>query len=209
MAVFKATASGTLNAGGLPWSFSMLLSGAVSEASAAADFDGAISTLWTTATNGLENFVPTDTSLTQTEVATLDANYHFETVTRTSNVKAGTDANISLPKQTAIVVTTRSALPRRSGIGRWWLPPFAVDTVAAGGVLSSTIQGHLVTSISAFYATLTSDGLTPFIVNRKPLKDGTGAGVTKNLTNFDISNEFRVHRHRMSKFVPTRQGFTI
>lgn len=209
MAVFKAITRGNINASNLPWSFSMLLSGAVSEAAAAATYDSAMSTLWTTATNGLDNFVPTDAGMTETEVATIDNNGHLLSHTVTPNIRAGIDANISLPKQLAIVVTTRSALPRRSGIGRWWLPPFATDTVVAGGFLSSTIQGHLVNSIAAFYASLTSGGLTPFIENRKPLKDGTPAGVVKDLVTFDIANVFREHRSRTAKIVPTRQGFTI
>ena len=123
MSDFRFLALGLLNAGGLPWSFSVRGSGSISEATAASAWNSAISALWNTATIGLANFVPTDTSLTETEVATLNTSQHQVSKTTTANVQAGSDANASLPKQLSIVVTTRSALPRKSGHGRFWLPP--------------------------------------------------------------------------------------
>jgi len=209
MADFRLTAFGVINAGSLPWSFSMLATGAISEATAASTFDGAMSTLWTTATSGLETMIPTDVSLTATQAATVDTNLHQVTLTKTANVKAGTDANAALPKQLSIVVTTRSASPTKSGHGRFWLPPFAVDTVGTGGLLASTTQTHLQTIFNAFFSTLTTAGLSLFIENRKPLKNGTPAGTRKTLTTYDVSQEFRVHRHRVSKIVPTRIGGNI
>lgn len=209
MSDFRLTAFGVINAGNLPWSFSMLATGAISEATAASTFDGAMSTLWTTATSGLETMIPTDVSLTATQAATVDTNLHQVTLTKNANVKAGTDANAALPKQLSIVVTTRSAAPIKSGHGRFWLPPFAVDTVGTGGLLASTTQTHLQTVFNAFFNTLTTAGLSLFIENRRPLKNGTPAGTRHTLTTYDVSNEFRVHRHRVSKIVPTRIGGNI
>lgn len=206
---FRLTAFGTINAGSLPWSFSMLATGAIAEATAASTFNTAMTALWTTATSGLETMCPTDVSLTKTQAATVDSNLHQVTLTSNANVIAGTDANAALPKQLSIVVTTRSAAPIKSGHGRFWLPPFAVDTVGTGGLLASTTQTHLQTIFNAFFSSLTTAGLSLFIQNRKPLKNGTAAGTRHTLTTYDVSQEFRVHRHRVSKIVPTRIGGAI
>lgn len=209
MTDFRLSAFGILNAGNLPWSFSMLATGAVSEATAATSFDTAMSALWTTATVGLENFIPTDVSLTKTQAATVNSALRQVTLTSNANVKAGTDANAALPKQLSIVVTTRSASPIKSGHGRFWLPPFADDTLGTGGLLASTVQTHLQTAFNSFFSSLVTGGLSFFIQNRRALKDGTPVGTRHTLTTYDISNEFRVHRHRVSKIVPTRLGGNI
>lgn len=209
MTDFRLSAFGILNAGNLPWSFNMLATGAISEATAASTFNSAITALWTTATVGLENVIPTDVSLTATQAATLNSSLHQVTLTKTANVIAGTDANAALPKQLSIVVTTRSASPTKSGHGRFWLPPFAADTLGTGGLLGSTVQTHLQTAFNTFFSSLTTAGLSLFIENRRALKDGTPAFTRKTLTTYDISNEFRVHRHRVSKIVPTRIGGNI
>jgi hypothetical protein len=186
MTDFRLTAFGILNAGNLPWSFNMLATGAISEATAASTFN-----------------------LTATQAATLNASLHQVTLTKTANVIAGVDANAALPKQLSIVVTTRSASPTKSGHGRFWLPPFADDALGTGGLLASTVQTHLQTAFNTFFSSLTTAGLSLFIENRRPLKDGTAAFTRKTLTTYDISNEFRVHRHRVSKIVPTRLGGNI
>jgi hypothetical protein len=209
MTDFRLTAFGILNAGNLPWSFSMLATGAISEATAASTFNSAMTSLFTTATSGLETMLPTDVSLTKTQAATVDTNLHQVSITSNANVIAGTDANAALPKQLSIVVTTRSATPTKSGHGRFWLPPFAEDTLGTGGLLASTTQTHLQTVFNAFFSSLTTAGLSLFIENRRPLKNGTPVGTRKTLTTYDISNEFRVHRHRVSKIVPTRIGGNI
>lgn len=209
MTDFRLSAFGILNAGNLPWSFSILATGAISEATAASTFNTAITALWTTATVGLENVLPTDVSLTKTQAATVDSNLHQVTLTSNANVIAGTDANAALPKQLSIVVTTRSAAPIKSGHGRFWLPPFADDTLGTGGLLASTVQTHLQTAFNSFFSSLTTAGLSFFIQNRRALKNGTPSGTRHTLTTYDISNEFRVHRHRVSKIVPTRLGGAV
>jgi hypothetical protein len=209
MSDFRGTVSGTLEASALPWSFGFYMSGAVSEATAASTLNSAVTALWTTATNGLENFIASDVSLTQTAVSTLNSTLHQTTITRTANVVPGTAATDSLPKQSTIVVTTRSAQATKAGHGRFFLPPFAVGTVGVGGVLSSATQTSLQTVFNAFFASLSTGGLTLFIQNRRALKNGTPAGTRNTLITYDIANKFEVHRRRVSKVVPTRIGGNI
>ena len=82
MTDFRLTAFGILNAGNLPWSFSMLATGAISEATAASTFNSAMTSLFTTATSGLETMLPTDVSLTKTQAATVDTNLHQVSISR-------------------------------------------------------------------------------------------------------------------------------
>lgn len=209
MTDFRLTVGGNLAASALPWTFNMLATGAVSEASAASTLNTAVTALWTTATTGLENFIATDVSLQFTEAATLDTNLHQTTRTTTPNVVAGTSASPSLPKQLTIVVTTRSATFTKSGHGRFFLPPFATNEVAAGGVLLGATQTALQTQFNAFFAALNTAGLSLFIQNRRALKNGTPAGRRLSLVTYDVANEYRVHRRRVSKVVPTRIGGNV
>lgn len=209
MTDFRATVAGTLAASALPWSFGFYMTGAVSEASAAGTLDSAVTALWTTAVSGLENFIATDVSLTETIVSTLDTSLHQTTKTTTANVVAGTNANPSLPKQLSIVVTTRSSTFTKSGHGRFFLPPFASDQVEAGGALLDATQTALQTRFNAFFNSLSTGGLTLFIQNRKELKNGTAPGRRLTLINYDIGDKFDVQTRRVDKVIPTRIGGSI
>ena len=122
---------------------------------------------------------------------------------------AGTSADPSLPKRLSIVVTTRSDQFTKAGHGRFFLPPFVTTTVAAGGVLDSTVQTNLQTRFNAFFSSIATGGLSLFVTNRKPLKNGTAAFTRHDLITYDIADEFRQHAKRVSKQIPTRIGGSI
>lgn len=209
MTDFRATVAGTLATAALPWSFGFYMTGAVSEAAAAATLNSAVTALWTTVTTGLENFIAADVSLTETIVSTLDPTLHQTTKTVTANVVAGTSADPSLPKQLSIVVTTRSATFTKSGHGRFFLPPFATTEVQTGGVLLAATHTALQTRFDAFFNDLNTGGLTLFIQNRNTLKNGTAPGRRLALVNYDIGDKFDVQTRRVDKVIPTRIGGPI
>jgi hypothetical protein len=172
------------------------MTGAASESSLATTFNTAAGTLFTTATDGLENFM-------SAEVSTLNATMHQTTKTTNGLTITGTDANASLPWSIAEVVTLRSALATKYGHGRIYLPPFAEDQVASHVLLSATLTS-MKTVFDQFFTTVTGAGVSFFIFNKKTLKNGQ-APYTKTLLNaFDISNKPARQSRRVSKVVPTR-----
>lgn len=202
MTNFRALISGTLG-GSLPWSTGLWLTASVAEGTLSASWAARVNTLWTTATNGLQNFMSADVEVTGTSVSTLNATMHQTTKTTASAAISGTDANASLPWNIAEVVTTRSALATKYGHGRMFLPPFAEDQVVAHVIKSATITS-METVFNAFFAGLVADGATPFLFNKRARKDGTPPFTITPATYYDLSNKPAQQRRRVSKIVPAR-----
>lgn len=202
MTNYKGEVYGLLG-GSLPWSFGLNMQSSNTEATVSSTFNGAVDTLFTTATNGLENFMSADVTVTETTVATLTASMKYQTKTTASLSITGTDANASLPWNIAEVVTLRTAYAQKSGHGRMFLPPFAEDQIASHVIKSATMTS-MKTVFDAFFTTLEDGGITPFIFNRLTLKDGTPPFTIKTFTNYDLSNKPAQQRRRVSKVVPAR-----
>jgi len=190
--------------GSLPWSFGFFAAGSGSEASTSSTFNTAVGTLFTTATNGIQNFITSDVTVTGTVTSTLNGTMHQVTETIGSLSITGTATGNSLPWSVAEVVTTITGFAQKSGHGRIFLPPFAESTVASHVITSGTITS-LKTVFDTFFSTIITAGIQPFIFNRKPLKDGTPAITQKplNAPYFKISNKPAQQRRRVSKVVPT------
>jgi len=190
--------------GSLPWSFGLFASGAGSESATSATFNTAVGTLFTTATNGIQNFITSDVTVTGTVTSTLNATMHQVTSTPGSLSITGTATGASLPWSVAEVITTLTGFSQKSGHGRIFLPPFAESTVAAHIITSGTVTS-LKTVFDTFFSTLVTDSILPFIFNRKALKDGTPPFTQKPLNSpyFKIGNKPHSQRRRVSKLVPT------
>lgn len=207
MANFSAQIHGTLG-GTLPWSTALWLTAALAEGTLAVDFVAAVTSLWTTATNGLQNFMSADVQVTGTAVSTLNATMHQTTKTSNSLAISGTDANASLPWNIAEVVTLRSAMATKWGHGRLFLPPFAEDQVTAHVIKAATLTS-MQTVFNAFFASLVAAGATPFIFNKNIRKDGTAPYTMTPITYYDLSNKPAQQRRRVSKVVPGRVVGTL
>ena len=202
MSTYRCKVFGTLG-GILPWSTAIHVSGATAEGTLSTDFTNAITALWTTATNGLENFMSADVEVTGTEVVTLNATMHQTTGTLATLAISGTDANASLPWNIAEIVTLRSPQRTKWGHGRMFLPPFAEDQVASHVIIAATMT-KMALVFNTFFASLATAGVQPFIYNARPRKDGTPAFTITNLTFYDLSNKPAQQRRRVSKLVPAR-----
>lgn len=204
MANYHCQASGLLG-GSLPWSFGINWQSASTEATIAANWNAALVTLFTDATNGLQKFMSADVTFTSTFATTLNATFHqtTKTIVTTGLPVAGTDANASLPWSIAEVITLRTNLARKNGHGRFFLPPFAEDQIAAHVIKAATITS-MQTVFNAFFASMTGAGHVPFVFNRKTLKDGTLPFQIELCTFYDISNKPARQSRRVSKLVPTR-----
>jgi hypothetical protein len=202
VANFSGRVNGLLGAS-LPWSFGFWMTATISEAAVSTAFNTNISALFTTATNGLQNFMSADVTVTGTVVSTLNATMHQTTATRASLALTGTDANASLPWHNAEVVTLRSVQATKSGHGRIYLPPFAEDQVTAHVIKSATVTS-MVTVFNSFFSAMNTAGVSFFVFNKKPLKDGTPAYTQHVLQTFDVPNKPARQARRVSKVVPTR-----
>lgn len=199
---YEFKTSGLLG-GAFPWSYRWRGSSAASEATLAAAFATANTALWTTATNGLENFCSADVTVTGVLVATLNATMHWVSATPGVSTATGTDANASMPWNIAEVVTLRSAGRRKSSHGRIFLPPFAEDQVASHVIIAATTAKMKIV-FDAYWSAIGTAGVIPFVTNMKPLKDGTPAFTTQSYISYDISNKPAQQRRRVSKVVPLR-----
>lgn len=204
---YEFKTSGLLGAA-FPWSYRFRGSSAASEATLAASFNTAALALWNTTTNGLKNFTSADVTTTKTTVATLDATMHWVTATDTALTVTGIDANASLPWNVAEVVSLRSAGRTKSSHGRIYLPPFAEDQVVAHVILAATTAKMKIV-FDAFWTAIGTAGVIPFVVNMKPLKNGSPAFTTKSFISYDISDKPAQQRRRVSKIVPTRVSGAI
>lgn len=208
MTTFSCRINGLIG-GSLPWSTGFDASGSLSEAAASTLFNAQATALWNTATNGLQNFMNADITTTNTRVVTLDpVTFRQTTGTTATMAIAGTDANASLPWDTAHVITLRSVQLKKSGHGRMYLPAFAEDQIVSH-VLKAATTAKMKIVFDAFWAALVSGGLQPVLFNRRVLNDGTPPFTMKNLTTYDISDKPAQQRRRVSKVIPTRLAGTI
>jgi len=199
---FRCTINGLIG-GSFPWSNRIHVSGATAESTLATDFAAAVTALYTTATNGLENFMSADVTLTGVLVCTLNATMHQTTGTEAALSITGTDANASLPWDTAEVITWRSAQRTKYGHGRWYLPPFAEDQIVSHVVKPAT-TAKMKLVLDPFFESFGSAGVVPFLYNERARKDGTPPYTITNIINYDISDKPARQRRRVSKIVPTR-----
>lgn len=204
MTNYRAICSGLLG-GSLPWSFHMGLQSSSTESTVADNWNVAIVALFTDATNGLEKFMSSDVTVTDTFVTTLNATFHQTTKTSvtTSLPITGTDVNASLPWSIAEVVTLRTGFATKWGHGRIFLPPFAEDQIAAHVIKAATITS-MQTVFNTFFASLTGAGHVPYVYNARTLKDGTLPFTIRICNGYDISNKPARQSRRVSKIVPTR-----
>lgn len=202
MTNFRCTVLGLVG-GDFQWTNRIHVSGATAEATLATDFADAITALYTTATDGLQNFMSADVTLTGVLVCTLNGTFHQTTGTEAALDIAGTDENASLPWDTSEVITWRTAQRTKWGHGRWFLPPFAEDQIASH-VIKAATTAKMKTVLDTFFESFGAAGVTPFIYNERTRKDGTPPYTITDLTNYDISDKPARQRRRVSKIVPTR-----
>lgn len=156
----------------LGWSFGQHITSASSETSLASAWSAAWDVAWTSGSFGLQTLYPTQTAITQVTVATLNGTMHEVSKTRLTLARAGISSVDTLPYQESIVVSWRGLAIQRYGRGRWYLPATTEEEIT-NDVLISTAATRIKNAVSYVHTSMTSDGSTFFVVNKKPLKDGT------------------------------------
>lgn len=208
MTFFLHKANG-LGADSQPWSFGLVSSGSVSEASAQTTWAGAVNGFFTT--TAVADLYSTDVSITGTSTSTASALFKQTTKTQTLATHAGTAATQELPSQVALVVTIRSANSTKSGHGRLFLPaPVAAAlAVGTGGHLSAGTVTTISTALSTMFTALVTGGLSPLILTRRKTINGQGALTTQQVTAIDMPNKLAIQKRRGDKIIPTRTTITL
>lgn len=202
MTDFRIKVFGLL-AGVLPWSFSRLMTGPVSEAMLAGTLDTSLNTLWTTGVNGIQNLTGPDVTLEGSQASTLNATLHELSKTVTARHIAGTGGTFTLPYHDTVVIGFTGPGIQKADRGRIRLPPLISSTMGAGGLYSAATTASLKAVLDVFFPALRAGGMTYFSSNTSQLVDGTLPFNRQSLTKYHISNEAGVLRHRTSKQVPT------
>jgi len=204
MTQYRLTMSGTYG-NGQKWSFRQHYSSAASLATILSDWKTAWETAWTTGTTGLATLAATDTVFTEVSAATLVGIPYRETSKSFDAVShAGTGSGDSLPAQSAILVTRRTAEVGARNRGRTYL--FApCEGVQADGVMTSTVAGHVTTSVGGVRTAMTGAGHTPVIYNTKtstadPVVQ-TNKTITSELTDEVLRNQRRRARKQVATYV--------
>ncbi|HEX8838222.1 MAG TPA: hypothetical protein VF748_14870 [Candidatus Acidoferrum sp.] len=198
-----------LKAGGIQdsafnWSVTAVASSSAPEGTAATAWD----TGWTTLWSAIGAYVPTTTSLTFTSASTASSSFRQTTRTRTTRNNAGAATGTPLPMYVAPVVTFRSAQATRYGHGRWFLPGFASNALAAAGyVMLPAAQTAIQSGVNGLLTNLRGT-LQIVILHRKATLHGPGAFTTDLVVTGDVSNLFHVQKRRQSKITPTRIAVT-
>jgi hypothetical protein len=197
--------------GTLGWSYGYYAQSSSVASSVNTTHNSAMSTFWNDATNGLKKYYFTDITVATTSVSSMDASWRTTAVASAALAVTGTDANPSLPWDTAVCLSFDSALDNRHGRGRMKLPSPANDTVASH-VFTTAFLASIASVMGVYFSTMTS-GLSayqPVVFNRHALKDGTAPFNTVALTNGTVSDKPATNRNRVRKVIPGRtHTFTI
>jgi len=200
MAIFRLTQQGHLLDGEI-WNSTLHISHISGEGAALlTTCIEAVTLLWQgppTPANSIQQLVPTTIGLDELVVDEIDFAGHNIDQFRSSLSLDGTDIADTLPFQCSVAVSTRTALPTRAGRGRFFLPPFGLDTAVAG-LFDSTAQAQVVRAAKAMIDHI--NAATSFGVVIWHKKTDTFDFVT----SVDVGNVFDTQRRRRNQITETR-----
>lgn len=113
----------------------------------------------------------------------------------------GTDASGPLPPQCSIVVSMRTALFNKAGRGRFYLPTFGVDVLAAGR-LPNTARTQICTAAQKMVQSLNGSGYTVVIYHRK-------AKTHDNVVSVNVGDVYDTQRRRRDKLIEARLSLAV
>jgi hypothetical protein len=202
MTIYRVRARGLYNAADR-FSFGYLLNSTAAESTVASTFTSAITTLWTTATNGYANYTFTDVALVDTVVYTVNASLRALSKTTTANAHAGTSGTASLAYGTAVTVAMIGAADTKSDRGHMSLPTPVQSTVALG-LYTAAFQASLKLVLDPFFTTMRGlAGYSAIKVNPKANKLGDPPFTQHIVTSYSMSNKPGSARMRTRKQQPT------
>lgn len=187
--------------GTLGWSFGQHITSGASESALCAEWHNAWNTAWTSGAFGMDTLYPTATTINDVTVATLNGTMHEVSKSELALALPGISSSDTLPWQESVVVSWRGLAIQRYGRGRWYLPALAEDQVN-GDIVITTAATRIKTAVQSVYTAMTTDGSTFFVVNKKPLKDGTPA-FRKTVVTTPLVAQKPARQSRRVRKVPT------
>jgi hypothetical protein len=121
-------------------------------------------TIGTSYTTNLASYQPTGTSLTYLTIRDMTAttNPIFQS---TAAAVAGTSASIAMPENVALVLTANTTLRGRGRKGRAYIPNWATNADASGGLAVSALTAAMNAFGTALISNMNAIGLTSTIAN--------------------------------------------
>lgn len=202
MTLYEVRARG-LYGGSSSWSFGYLLNSTEALSSVASTFNGAMTTWWTTATDGYANFVNADVTLVDTLVYTLNSSKVVLDKFVTPNAQVGTNAHDSLAFQTAVWVAMTGDADTQSDRGGMFLPTPSNDNLV-GDVWTAAFTESMQDIFDPFFVTMRAlAGYSAVKINTNENRQGD-APFTQHIVNaYKIGNKPATVRRRTKKRRPT------
>ena len=120
---------------------------------------------------------------------------------QTSETLVGTDASGPLPPQCSVVVSLRTALFNKSGRGRFYLPVFGSDVLAAGR-LPATAKTQVATAAQKMIQSLNGAGYTVVVYHRS-------TRTHDNVTQVNVGDVYDTQRRRRNKLIEARTTLSV
>lgn len=202
MTVYKAQIKG-LYGGARSWSTAYHFNSTAGAAAVLTTLVTNWTNLWTTATNGYENYANADVTCTQALVYTLSAANRTTNVNTSPLSLAGTSASASLPFQTCPLLFLTGANDTKSDRGHMFLPTVA-ENAFASDFLTAGFLTSMQTVFNAFFTAQKSlSGYSVFSWNRLTNKLGEPPWTQHVLTTYLLNNKLATRRKRTRKTVAT------
>lgn len=204
MGTYRAVVAG--HEAGETFNFTMtLFNAAGTVAGAAAALHTAVGLLWNGVAppaDSIKQLIPTTSGIDITSATEIDplTGKNLGQV-QTGETLVGTDASGPLPPQCCIVVSLRTALFNQAGRGRFYLPAFGVDVLAAGR-LPTTARSQVATAAQKMIQSLNGAGYTVCVYHRK-------TKTHDNVTTVNVGDVYDTQRRRRDKLVESRLSLAV
>lgn len=198
MTLFHMTLEGTTPDGN--WSFGLWTTNTGDDVAAAlTKFQTAVAAMWA---SDLDAYISDQVAYTAQKVVSVDPSSGKQ-IARADGVAtdAGANTGETLPPQIAVAVSLRTALATRAGRGRFYLPPFAVDQVLNGRLVSAT-QTDVLDQAKQMFDSLVANSHTPVIFHRT-------AASTTPITTIAVGDVFDTQRRRRDSYQESYVSDTV
>jgi len=162
-------------------------------------------TLWNGATvgNGYKDHVTADVAMQEVVTTQIDPlTGKGLSQARSGQSIAGVATGNALSADTALVVSIRTALPQRTGRGRFYLPQPAASNITSTGRWTADFINDIIAALTSAWAAY--ETVNDHLVIYSPTFH-----VTRDATGFNVGDLAGTQRRRENKIPPTRTSGTL
>lgn len=198
MSIFLGRIEGLIG-GNLRWSHGWHFNSTDAIADVLSRLHDAASTLWTTATNGLEHLYTSEVQTTNVLVRQLNSEYLTTNVQTAALAITGSASGENCPVGTSLVMRMTGDAATKSDRGYQKLPPPAVSGLSS--LLWSTgLLDSLKAVFDPFFASMSgATAYSAFTYNRLPNRQGDPPGTQHRIDGYTFTNKPGQERARYKK----------